>query len=112
MNDRIKESDWKLFRDLHQVALNRYCDRVLSEMQYVATDSESSSHERYLQIYQLIHERDKKLARLFDGKSRSKAVWMLAGFRGHDLVTDEEFAAFSQELRDAVAVILQVAELT
>jgi hypothetical protein len=91
---------------VHQAALERYCDRVLAEFKYVATDTEMTSHERYLKVYRLIKERDETLADLFDGKSRSKALWMLAGLRGHDLVTDEEFAAFSQELREAVALIL------
>jgi hypothetical protein len=108
MFDRIKESDWKIFRGLHQTALDRYCDRVLSEIKYVSTDTDATSHERYLQIYKLIHERDEKLGHLFDGKSRSKALFMLAGLREHRLVTDEEFARFSQELREAVEQILRI----
>jgi hypothetical protein len=108
MIDRIKESDWKKFRDVHQAALDRYCTRVLSEIKYVATDRETTSHERYLKIYKLIHERNETIAILFDNKSRSKALFMLAGLRGHDLVTDEEFASFSPGLRDTVAQILQL----
>jgi hypothetical protein len=28
MATEIKESDWKLFRQLHQVALERFCERA------------------------------------------------------------------------------------
>jgi hypothetical protein len=97
-----------VFRDVHQTALDRYCKRVLSEIKYVATDSKMTSHERYLQIYKLVHERNETMAGLFDNKSRSKALFMLAGLREHRLVTDEEFARFSQELRDEVEEILRI----
>jgi hypothetical protein len=103
---QIKESDWKIFRGVHEAALERYCDRVLSEINYMATDRETGSHERYLKVYRLLHDRDETLGDLFNNKSRSKALFMLAGIRGHGLVTDEEFAAFSQELREAVALVL------
>lgn len=29
MNDRIKESDWKIFKVLRPLVLQRYCERVL-----------------------------------------------------------------------------------
>jgi hypothetical protein len=32
----IKESDWKVFRRLHSVALERYCRRVLEEVRVAA----------------------------------------------------------------------------
>jgi hypothetical protein len=111
MNDRIKESDWKIFRRVHQAALERFCDGVLAELQYYATDREMNSHQRYLKIYEIIQKRDKKLAIVFDGKSRSKAVMQLAGLRHHGLVTDEEFAEFSEETRDEVTRFLRIAEL-
>jgi len=102
MRDRIKESDWKKFRGVHKAALERFCTRVLSEIKYVATDSEMTSHQRYLQIYKLIHEREKTLALLFNDTKRSNALLQLTGLREHGLATDEEFSGFSQELREAV----------
>ena len=32
----FKESDWKVFRRLHSVALERYCRRVLEEVRVAA----------------------------------------------------------------------------
>jgi|SRR5579872_2148806 len=111
MKDRIKESDWKIFRRVHQAALERYCDSVLSEIRYYATDREMNSHQRYLKIYEIIHERDEKLAVLFDGKSRSKALMQLVGLRHHGLLPDAEFAEFSEETRDEVQRFLRIAEM-
>jgi hypothetical protein len=57
----IKESDWKRLRDLKSVALERFCDRVLSDLDRARTDATSTSHQRYLAIYRLIEQRDKEL---------------------------------------------------
>jgi hypothetical protein len=111
MQDRIKESDWKIYRRVHQAALLRYCDKVLSEIQYFAGERDKTSHERYLEIYKRIHERDETLAKLFNGLKRSDAVFKLAGMRYQNLVTDDEFAEFSQDLRDHVEVVLRVSRL-
>jgi len=111
MQDRIKESDWKIYRRLHQTALERFCDKVLAEIQYFVGEREKSSHERYLEIYKRIHERNDTLADLFDDKKRSNAVFKLANMRYHNLVTDEEFAEFSQDLRDHVEMILRVGRM-
>lgn len=111
MRDRIKESDWKIFRRVHQTALERFCDGILAEIQYFVTDRETNSHARYLEIFKRIHERNEKMATLFDDKKRSNALFQLAGFRHHGLITDEEYAEFSQELRDEVEMILRVGRM-
>jgi hypothetical protein len=103
---RPKESDWKIFRQLHKVALQRFCERVLAESELLHRDTTRSAHERYLAIYQFFRERDKELAQLFDDFRRSTAVWQIAAIKAHGLLTDEEFARFSQETQNLVAVIL------
>lgn len=102
----IKESDWKLFRQLHEVALERFCERVLDESELLHRDTTRSARERYVAIYQLFRERDKEVARLFDDFRRSIALEQLAAIKGHGLLTDEEFARFSQEAQNLVAVLL------
>jgi len=102
----IKESDWKLLRRLHELALERYCRRVLDESEQLHTDTSQSAHQRYLAIYQLFHQRDKELARLFNDLRRSNALWQLAAIKGHGLLTGEEFAQFSEQTQYLVAVLL------
>ena len=102
MSRDIKESDWRIFRELQKLALDRFSRRVLDQIAAVASDPAKSNHERYGAIYQLIHEQDKKLAALFDGASRSVAMQQIAGIRYRGLFTDDEFARFSPEMRQQV----------
>lgn len=102
----IKESDWKVFRKMHPVAVERYCERVLAESESLRRDPSRSAHERYRALYRLFRERDKELARLFDDFRRSTALFQIAAIKARGLFTDEEFAQFSEETQNVVAVFL------
>ncbi|MBO0858405.1 MAG: peptide ABC transporter substrate-binding protein [Chloracidobacterium sp.] len=102
----IKESDWKFFRQAHKIALERFCERILDENEELLSDTSRSAHERYIAIYRLFRERDKEVANLFDDFRRSTALWQIAALRGRGLLTDEEFARFSQETQNRIALLL------
>ena len=106
MAREIGESDWKLLRQLHPAALDRFCGRVLSEVGRLASDTGKSSHERYRAVVELIGRRDGERADAFDDLRRSTALVRLACIRSHGLLTEEEFARFSPETRDAVQLLL------
>jgi hypothetical protein len=107
MMRQISESDWKLFRQLHQIALERFCERALFEVNQLASDADKSAHERYLAVYKQIERRNKELAKAFDGLRRSTAIQQLAVIRSRGLLTEEEFARFSPETRRAVEFFLE-----
>ena len=67
----ISEPDWKLFRRLQPVALDRFCQKILTEIEGIAADTNKTHHERYLAIYERIRQRDKELAAAFDDLRRS-----------------------------------------
>jgi hypothetical protein len=48
MPREIKEADWKLLRRLHPLALERFCERALAEIESVKHDDARSFHQRYL----------------------------------------------------------------
>jgi hypothetical protein len=102
----IKESDWKIFRQLHKVALERFCERILSEIERVNADSAKTAHQKYLEIYDLTRRRDKEVAELFNDLRRSTAFFQIAAMEGRDLFTKEEFLRFSQETRNLIDVLL------
>jgi hypothetical protein len=104
----IKESDWRIFRELHKVALERFCRRVLEEVERLNGDSSKSCHERYLAIYRYTREQDKDLAFAFNGMRRSTAVIQLARMQAHNLLTAEELARFSEETRSEVETLLDI----
>ena len=105
MSRQMPEADWKRFRQLHAVALGRYCERLLSELQSVAADTGKTPHERYLTIYKLIHRRDKELARAFDDLRRSTALAQLAIIVSYGVVTQEELELFTPETREILAFL-------
>jgi len=108
MDRGIKESDWKLFRKFHTLALERFCERVLEDVVRVASQPAKTHHERYLELYRLIDRRDGQIARAFNDFRRSTAVQQLAIIQSHQLLSDEEFAQFSEETRNAVQTILEI----
>lgn len=101
---QISEPDWKIFRQLHPVAVERFCESVLAEA--AKPKAQQSAHERYLDLFRLINERNKEMARLFDGFRRSTALLQLAAIKSAGWLTDEELLRFSQEAQEFVAAML------
>jgi len=108
MPREIKESDWKIFRRLHPVALERFCQRVIAEINQTTSNSTGDHHKRYLEVFNLIMERNEQMARAFDDMRRSKAFILLANIIESDLLTSEEISELSSEARAAVEVILEI----
>ncbi len=101
----ISEPDWKVFRRLHAVAVERYCDLVLTEAQRLLADSAESSCDRYRALYDLMRRRDKEMERAFDDLRRSTALLQIAIIHGMGLWPQEEIAQFSPETRAMVSAI-------
>jgi len=94
----IKESDWKIFKGLRELALERFFERVLDEVARISSDSGKTNRERYGALYELMSERDKEIEPIFDHLRRSTAVRQICAFRSEDLMTDRELRQFSPEL--------------
>ena len=108
MPREIKESDWKLLRRLHAVALERFCKQVIEDINHATANCNEDFHKRYLKVFDLIMGRNEKMAWAFDDMRRSKAIILLANIKESGLLTDEEFSQFSPETREAVEVILDI----
>jgi hypothetical protein len=106
MAREIPEPDWRLLRQLSPIALERFCRAVLDDVAGLTADNGRTNHARYLALFDLVKRRDKELAVAFDDLRRSTAFFRLAAIRHRQLLTDEEFARFSPETRDAVRVLL------
>jgi hypothetical protein len=99
MTRQISEPDWKLFRQLRSVALERFCERTLSDAARLAAQPGATAHERYLAVFDLIRRRDRELAESFEGPRRSTALLRLLAIRSLGLLTEEEVARFGPETR-------------
>ncbi len=96
---QIPEPDWKIFRELHQTALQRFAERSLKSVSQAQARSGKSSHEIFQDLYRLINDKNKEVARLFDDFRRSTALHSLLGFKDEDLLTEKEISLFSEETR-------------
>jgi hypothetical protein len=106
MMREYNESDWKVLRQLHPVALDRLCDRVLREIGRVCADPSKSHHQRYLEVFSLVQRRDKDVALAFNDMRRSQMLQRVMAIRRLGLMSDDEFARFSPEMRQIVSDVL------
>ena len=99
------EADWKVFRELREIALERFCERVLDEVVRFRDDASRSHHQRYLDLYRWIENRDEELAAAFNDPRRSQMLWQLARIHGYGLLEPDELARFTPPTRAAVDLI-------
>ena len=104
----ITESDWKVFRRLRELALERYCRRVLNDVSQLVEKDRSSAHERYLKLWELLRERDKTIGNAFDDPRRSQALIQLLNIVNEDLLTENELTQFSEDLRDHLEALRRI----
>ena len=97
MSRDIPEGDWKVFREIHRVARERFCERVLSEIASASSASDQGAHERYLKVFEIVRDKDKELGALFDNPRRSSALRQLSMIASAGLVTDAELSSFRQK---------------
>ena len=103
----IIESDWKKFKELRKLALDRFCLGVLADAETIAQHSALSPHARYKMLYRLTRDRDKDIVQTFDLYSRSSALMALRWMVKHDLLTDGELSVLSEEAREEVADVVR-----
>jgi hypothetical protein len=108
MSREISEADWKRFRKLRAIALERFCDRILSEVDKIKSDARKSAHERYLAIFALMRRRDDELGNAFDDFRRSTAVLQLATMNSLGLVTPEDLYEFSPDTQETIARLAEL----
>jgi hypothetical protein len=94
---QISESDWKKFKSLRLLALDRFCQGVLDDAQTISQHDALSAHARYRMLYGLVHDRDKDIVQAFDYYSRSSALMSLRFMVMYDLLTDAELSVLSED---------------
>lgn len=106
MSADFPEPDWKVLRQLHPIALERFCDRVLDEAQDILSNPAPTALERYRALDSLLDRRDRGLAQAFDDLRRSTAFLRLLSLRSRSLLTDDEFSRFSPETQARITSAL------
>ena len=104
----IPESDWKIFRELRERALERFCRRVLEEIEGIRSDESQSYHSRYGAVYRLLQERDRQLAHAFDDPRRSQMLIQLAAMVLYGAVDRGELSKLTERTRASVETLVSV----
>lgn len=99
------ESDWKVFRELREVALERFCESVFDGIEAFRQDTHLSHHARYLALFRWLGERNQELALAFNEPKRSQMLGQLTAIRALDLLESEELMRFTRETRERVETL-------
>jgi hypothetical protein len=95
----ISERDWKTFKKLRALALERLSQQIMDEVQAISSKTGATAHEKYLEVYRHTRERDKDVADAFNRFSRSTALLSLRIIRSLNLLTDSELSGLSDEAK-------------
>ena len=93
----MNESDWKIFTQIKDKAIDLFCNRALLDYEKIIKNDNEDVHERYLQLYSLVQKRNKRMASLFDGHSRSGALLQLLSIRAEGLADENLLNKLSEE---------------
>ena len=96
----MTESDWKIFTQIKDKAIEQFCSLCFAEFREVIDDESEHIHARYLLNYKLVETRNKQMSLLFDGHSRSKAWIQLLAIRGEGLADEELVSKLTDEFRE------------
>lgn len=102
----IPERDWKRWRALREVALQRYCDKILEGV-VKFRNSKDSAHDRYLKLWKHLHKHDGIIAIVFNDPSRSKAYIQMHAALKHGIISREELFEMSEQTQQLIEVWLK-----
>jgi len=108
MMREIKESDWKIFKELLGIAQERFCQRALSDIVGIIETTTNTSYERFCEIYELLRDRNKEIVQSLSELRRSTAIYQLLAMKRLELVTEKEFARFSEETQNRINALLEL----
>jgi len=96
------ESDWKTFRELHALALDRFCRRVLEQIKAMIRDGSLSQHERYFKVFRFLRDRNDELEHAFNNPRRSSMIVQLPAIHKYRLLTPDELGRFTARTRETI----------
>jgi hypothetical protein len=100
----ISKSDWKLFRERLPEWQEHYMERLTKEyIELLSSPGNASDH--FWELEKRI-KKDKKNPGVLLEVRKSEALWDIAAFVGRGIITMDELEGFSEELIEAVQLIL------
>ena len=103
--NNFPEDDWKHFKKIQAIALDRLCDRLLKELQQHCTATAGTNFERFEKALSTAKDGSNDYKRAFTDLRRSTAFMKLLQMVALGLISDEELKGFSAQTRAKVAEI-------
>lgn len=108
MGQEVTERDWKVFRELRELALERLCERTLDDAVAVVDNPDKTHHERFRELFGLVVDRNKDIARGFDVLKRSAMITQLSVMDSLGLLEADELARFSANTRKTLEFLAKL----
>lgn len=105
MTRSVPERDWKVFRELREVALERLCERGLGEAKAVIENPDKTHHQRFLELYKVLVDLNRDIGRSFDGPKRSAMIAQLSYIHSLGVLEADELARFSDGTRETLETL-------
>ena len=102
---KFPERDWKLLRRIQGKALTEACKQVFLEVEKISEDRTGREHEAYLEMRDLIKEKDREIANTFNNVRRSNAIYGLINMVAYGYLSEEQLAGFTEETQEKVLFI-------
>lgn len=100
----ISKIDWKLYREKVPEWQEHYMERLTKE--YIALLSGLGNASDHFWGLEKRIKQDKKSPGVIVEMRKSSAIWDIAAFVGRGIITMDELDGFSEDLIDAVKLIL------
>lgn len=104
---KFPERDWKLLRRIKDEILAEACEQVFLSVEEIADNRISREHKAYLELWDLIKEKDRKIANTFNNIRRSNAIYSLVNMVAYGYLSKEKLAEFTEETQEKVLFITQ-----
>ena len=101
----FSEDDWKHFKKIQAIALDRFCARILKELQQHCTATAGPNFERFETALSTAKDGSNDYKRAFTDLRRSTAFMKLLQMVALGLISDEELKGFSAQTKAKVAEI-------
>lgn len=100
----ISKKDWKLFREKLARWQENYMAQLNKEYMALLSSEDKKASEKFWELEKRI-KKDKKHPGVIIEMSKSQAIWNIVDLIRLDVITYEDLAEFSDDLKQAVKMI-------
>ena len=104
----FSENDWKQLKSLKETKLNIACQQILKNAKVLIEECSEGNHRTYQPLWRMLNEADNEIIEMFDDIRRSNAIFKLASWRSHRLLSDEELNCFSETTQQSINTIATI----